>query len=499
MRVRRTAWTRFFPRFRSQAPCISVGNIAWGGTGKTPLVDWLLDWSEARDIHPVVLTRGYRAEAGILPARVGYHHTAHDVGDEPYMLFLEHPDADIMVDPVRTRSGRYAERALSPGVFILDDGFQHLAVDRDLDLVVLRPEDLGEDWNRVLPGGCWREPGSALRAADAFCIKADQACFAALKPVLEERLGHLHRPVFRFELAPQALVDPEGRLAPLEPDEPYVLVVGVGKPDQVVQTVTNYIGYAPKELIIKPDHYRYTLRDARVLKQLGITVVCTAKDGAKFRHVRVPGVRILRVKPRFGEALWTTLGFEAWLDAWWAQVVSLDPATRHLLTPLGPAGEDAVSDADAVICSPGDSTEHDGPDTPIAPDQPDAPDASDDQHGQEALVVADGLASGNALGPENADPALPLCSDSQTPALPESGQPSLAVPLPGPTPSGHTDSAAPFLFAPLSAASSQGDLSCVTPETPAPGQIKPDAPPAPESRKLHGPASSSPDGLLPLP
>ena len=131
MAARRARWEAGDAAFRPARPCVSVGNIAWGGTGKTPVVDWLLGWSEARGLRPAVLTRGYKARPPVLPLRVAPGCTVEEAGDEPLMLALEHPASAVLVDPDRRRSGRWAEERLHPDLFVLDDGFQHVKVRRD--------------------------------------------------------------------------------------------------------------------------------------------------------------------------------------------------------------------------------------------------------------------------------------------------------------------------------------------------------------------------------
>ena len=122
--ARRAKWeNEGSPAFRPVCQCVSVGNIAWGGTGKTPVVDWLLGWSEARGLRAVVLSRGYKAQPPELPLHVSPSRTPGEAGDEPLMLALEHPSAAVMVDPDRRRSGRWAEERLSPDLFVLDDGW----------------------------------------------------------------------------------------------------------------------------------------------------------------------------------------------------------------------------------------------------------------------------------------------------------------------------------------------------------------------------------------
>ncbi len=197
--ARRAKWeNEGSPAFRPVCQCVSVGNIAWGGTGKTPVVDWLLGWSEARGLRAVVLSRGYKAQPPELPLHVSPSRTPGEAGDEPLMLALEHLSAAVMVDPDRRRSGRWAEERLSPDLFVLDDGFQHVKVRRDLDIVLLRPDDLGDGWGRVIPAGAWREGPEALERADVFMIKCSPEAWESLRPACERRLAGFRRPLFSF-------------------------------------------------------------------------------------------------------------------------------------------------------------------------------------------------------------------------------------------------------------------------------------------------------------
>ena len=247
--LRRRSWeSGYRNRLRPSCPCISVGNIAWGGTGKTPLTDWLLTWAETRKLRSVVLSRGYKADVRLSSIYVRHHHRAREVGDEPLMLAQDHPESAVLVDPDRQRSGRYAMRCLSPDLLLLDDGFQHLSLRRDLDLVLLRPEDLGTEWNRLIPAGSWRESADALSRADAFLIKCDRAGMERLLPAIRTRLARFKRPVFSFTLRPVGLEPIGTRNSPPETlrRKPYALTAGVGNPIQVRETVTAFLGHAPE-------------------------------------------------------------------------------------------------------------------------------------------------------------------------------------------------------------------------------------------------------------
>jgi tetraacyldisaccharide 4'-kinase len=209
---------------------------------------------------------------------------------------------------------------MRPELILMDDGFQHLSMDRDLDLVLLRPEDLGEQWNRVIPAGSWREPPSALDCAGAFLVKCPPDAAEALMPLAAQRLERFGKPVFTFSLSPLDLrqVDGEGVVTPAEVNSrPYMLVTGVGEPEQVKATVTAYMGYGPDESMIHPDHHRFTFREVEAMAASRKPVICTAKDAAKMRLFPCANVWYLRTDLQFGPSLWTDLAFPDWWNAWW--------------------------------------------------------------------------------------------------------------------------------------------------------------------------------------
>ena len=192
------------------------------------------------------------------------------------MLALEHLSAAVMVDPDRRRSGRWAEERLSPDLFVLDDGFQHVKVRRDLDIVLLRPDDLGDGWGRVIPAGAWREGPEALERADVFMIKCSPEAWESLRPACERRLAGFRRPLFSFSLRPGSLRKigtDECRDADAFAGKPYALATGVGDPAQVRETVARFMGREPAEYIVYPDHHAYTPEDAAKLEGLGMSVI----------------------------------------------------------------------------------------------------------------------------------------------------------------------------------------------------------------------------------
>jgi tetraacyldisaccharide 4'-kinase len=321
MRFRAGLYRRgLLPRWEAPALTVSVGNIGWGGSGKTPMADWLLGWAESKSIPVALLTRGYRAKPKHLPYEVKPGALAEEAGDEPLMLARAHEKSLVMVDPVRTRAGKEAMRKAHPELIILDDGFQHMAVKRHVNLVLLRPDDLREEWNRVIPAGSWREPESALRRADAFLIKIGPKGFGELKPRILERLSRFGKPVFSFRLAPTGLRSVVGGETVRDFEgAPYLLATGVGDPAQVSATAEAYFGYPPKRHRVFRDHHSYSKQDVLDLAQeaarLGCAgVLCTPKDAVKLGSMCSEIFWQFDLSLEFGPS---TLGERAKFSTWW--------------------------------------------------------------------------------------------------------------------------------------------------------------------------------------
>lgn len=171
---RRREWYAGRPasRRRLRRPVVSIGNIAAGGRGKTPftaaVARVLLDLGE----RPAILSRGYartRPSDRVVVVRdaVGMRADLARAGDEPLMLARQLPGAIVVTSPDRHAGGRLAEEALGATVHLLDDGFQHVQLDRDIDIVLVAGSDLT---GRTFPTGRLREPPDVLVAADAIVV-----------------------------------------------------------------------------------------------------------------------------------------------------------------------------------------------------------------------------------------------------------------------------------------------------------------------------------------
>ncbi|BBD08986.1 tetraacyldisaccharide 4'-kinase [Desulfovibrio ferrophilus] len=309
--------------YKPERPTISIGNICWGGTGKTPLTEWIVQWAINEGLTPAVLTRGYKSIPPELPYLVHEQSTAREAGDEPLLLAKSCPEAHVVVDPQRARAAKWIAKHHNPDLYLLDDGFQHLGIERHLDLVLLRPQDLTEDWNRVIPSGPWREGEEALTRTAAFLIKAPQDDFQALEPFCQEFLAQYKAPVFPFTFSPKGLT----RLDRSESargfgDEPYLLVSGVGEHEQVQRTAEELLGHPPIKHLRFDDHYNYQEDDWKFIREKADLanaerVLCTGKDAVKLVQFNPYNLWTFDHTLDFGPGLFTNHSFPDWWRATW--------------------------------------------------------------------------------------------------------------------------------------------------------------------------------------
>ncbi|MBF7731336.1 tetraacyldisaccharide 4'-kinase [Pseudomonas sp. N040] len=152
--------------YRAPVPVIVVGNITLGGTGKTPLILWLIEHCRARGLRVGVVSRGYGALPPALPWRVRADQSAAVSGDEP-LLIVQRTGVPLMIDPDRARAVRALLASEPLDLILSDDGLQHYRLARDLELVLLdAARGLGN--GRCLPAGPLREPVERLQSIDAL-------------------------------------------------------------------------------------------------------------------------------------------------------------------------------------------------------------------------------------------------------------------------------------------------------------------------------------------
>lgn len=257
------------------APVISVGNITTGGTGKTPLVIWLCRYLEDKGLRPAILTRGYKTEQGQL-------------SDEPAMLAKACPHTTVVVNPDRAAGAEKAVRQSAAEVLVLDDGFQHRRLERNLNILTL-DATCPFGYGHLLPAGLLRESLSGLRRADVLVItRYDQVEPAAMQS-LEDQLAALapgvpvvkatHRHTCAVTFGAKRLP-----IASLAKKRAYVFC-GIGNPDAFFDHVKQS-GIVVVGMRVFNDHHPYSPDDIRtILKEARLCgaewVLCTQKDWVK--------------------------------------------------------------------------------------------------------------------------------------------------------------------------------------------------------------------------
>jgi tetraacyldisaccharide 4'-kinase len=281
-------------------PCISVGNIAWGGRGKSPFCRFLAGMLKEKGLKPVLLTRGYKSRPPDYPHHVTRTDSPKTCGDEPLEFLLAHPDLNVVVDPDRVRGASWAESGLEFDCFILDDGFQHLRMPRDLDIVLLSAFDLGPGWNRVLPAGEWREDKTALKRAHVFAVNTAGSDPEKIRALAEKRLHGLPGETVFFRPAPKGLRRVKNNASVPELTEDYLLIAGISEPERFVSTAKHFVGFSPRATLFFPDHHQYTETDRQKIKkraaQTGCRhILCTSKDAVKLAPLDDSGLVCLEM------------------------------------------------------------------------------------------------------------------------------------------------------------------------------------------------------------
>jgi tetraacyldisaccharide 4'-kinase len=226
-------------------PVISVGNITVGGTGKTPLVIWLCKLLQQKEIRCAVLTRGYKARA---------------TSDEPAILAETCPQAKVIVNPDRVAGASEAVNKFGANVLIMDDGFQHRRLARDIDIVTI-DATCPFGYDRMLPAGLLREPVVALKRADAVvitrCNQAGEDKLAELEKKL--RLINPDVTIARSIHKPVYVKFVDGRKINIDElkDKRVLAFCGIANPDAFFDTV-NELGCNIVGSKIYDDHHRYT-------------------------------------------------------------------------------------------------------------------------------------------------------------------------------------------------------------------------------------------------
>ena len=272
---------------KAGAPVISIGNITTGGTGKTPLVIWLCKFLQQREIKCAVLTRGYKTTQNSKLKTQNY-------SDEPAILAESCPNAKVIVNPDRVEAATEAVNEFGAKVLIMDDGFQHRSLHRDIDIVTI-DATCPFGYGRILPAGLLRESVTALKRADAAVITRCNQISGEQLTELEEKLlsvnpdmiiaKSIHAPLYAKSTDGEISID---RLK----DKKVFAFCGIGNPDAFLKTIKNIEADLVGSKIYN-DHYHYTDNDiAEICRKAddlkADLILTTQKDWTKITSLSMP-------------------------------------------------------------------------------------------------------------------------------------------------------------------------------------------------------------------
>jgi tetraacyldisaccharide 4'-kinase len=274
---------------RVGVPVITVGNLSLGGTGKTPMVKWLAQRFQNAGLRVAIVSRGYKATKG-----------KHN--DEAMELAQALPNVPHIQNRDRVAGARQAIREFNSHLLLLDDGFQHRRLIRDLDIVLLDAlEPFG--FEHVFPRGTLREPLAGLARAQVVCLSRADAISQGERGAIRERVARIAPQAIWSEAAHAAskLINTSGELQPLEvlANHRVMAFCGVGNPAGFRHTLAA-AGCEPIAWREFPDHHTYTTADQSELVALAQsckadTFVCTQKDIVKIPQQQLGGVPLWAV------------------------------------------------------------------------------------------------------------------------------------------------------------------------------------------------------------
>lgn len=281
----------YLASYKSSLPVLSVGNLTVGGNGKTPLCLYLVERLKERGYKPAILSRGYGGRI-VGPHRVGENDSPSAVGDEP-LLMARSSGVPVVIARARAEGARMIEREQLGDLIILDDGFQHRKLKRDLDIIALfaGSDEALEDFSRgeLLPLGRFREDRDAGLRRASMVVASYRSVLPSGTELgsVDERLQSVvpsSLPVFRayYEFVHiRSLVG--GRT--IEP-RPVHAFAGIANPQGFFESLRR-VGYTVERTHAFPDHHPFTEQELTKLIDAhpGVLFVCTEKDGVKLQEM----------------------------------------------------------------------------------------------------------------------------------------------------------------------------------------------------------------------
>lgn len=283
-------------------PVISVGNITAGGTGKTPMVHFICDALSKKGFHPIVLSRGYKAKDNSESIIISEHGTLlvepEVSGDEAWLLAKVLPQSSVIIGRKRIVSAQLAIDELGADCLVMDDGFQHRALHRDKDIVLIDASN-PFGYEHVLPRGLLREPLDGLKRASSIVLTKVDQVDPGMVAALKQRLSHMvpHIPVYETTHKPRAVYTldewaqgDEGHQVGFGKEYTIMAVSGIGNPYSFTKTLEG-CDYNVVHTMGFGDHHDFSNDDVvniwkEAFAHSATAIMITEKDAVKLSQLR---------------------------------------------------------------------------------------------------------------------------------------------------------------------------------------------------------------------
>lgn len=270
-----------FQVYSAEVPVISVGNLSLGGTGKTPMIEYIASLFTAEHVRICIVSRGYKSRAG-------------DQNDEAMELQQKLPHVPHVQRADRVAAARAAVVEHSAEIILLDDGFQHRRLARDLDVVLVDALEPAVD-DHVFPGGTLREPLASLKRADVIVLTRSDLTDRTERERQRREIAAVNSNALWIEArhAPRCLINSAGESCSLDAlaGRQVVGFCGIGNPASFNRTLTK-LQAELRDVLRFPDHHSYTEHDLADVERMATrsaasTIICTEKDLVKIRRARI--------------------------------------------------------------------------------------------------------------------------------------------------------------------------------------------------------------------
>lgn len=276
-----------------KAYVISVGNITTGGVGKTPVVAEIAKYLLAKGEKPAIISRGYggklsNKQINLISDGEKIYYNANLAGDEPFWLSENAKGAIVVTSKNRYKAAEYAIEKFGANYIILDDGFQHRKLHRDLD-IVLSDSEKGFGNEKLLPAGPLREGPEAFKRIDKMVIVSKNIDHTRAEKIAKITAKRMKIPTFVCKTEPDYIYNIKtGEKLPQ--DSEITAICAIGQPGQFFDFLENY---TIKEMLPFDDHHQYDLKDIENIKS---NIVTTEKDAVKLQKFNKDNIYALKLK-----------------------------------------------------------------------------------------------------------------------------------------------------------------------------------------------------------